>query len=515
LKDVDTSKVHEELRRIESEVIPKLRALPQISDHDLNDAKKALSEFKAVIVEACQHLRYKATTVDDAKQKLEAASALVSTITGKLGNEDAYLKELSDLADEVSSDDACKCPKCKQLVDTSRLSKMIAHQQNIVNKIDSELTAAEDRESWFESLVKNLEDYDSLKEYVRQGESNVGVADKLNAAVKRRDELSSMSKKISDNMSIAAEIQMLMSKHSASIKSPTLDKDIEDLEATVEENKQRRQSYSDAHFAKMAVNETLQALGISDDEAEDVIVSVKDLSATAKSAQAELDKLNSQVTKAYVTLHSYKSTISSENTKQKRLAELQSKMDALKKLKEQEYVITQTLPAYSNSGLKMEKLQLLLKSLAKRLPYWTKLLFTEKDFSIEVKGDSKKLSLIAPKTFKFGKVEKTIKVDVAALSGGEQSRVAICLMLAMADIVATSKKANMLVFDEVDRHMDTLGQRLTASFLVPNLRRKKSALYLISHSQMIDPASFDRKLVITKHPTGETDIKYSSVQKRM
>jgi DNA repair exonuclease SbcCD ATPase subunit len=511
-KPIDAQALKARLHELDSDILPNLRSLPSVTEQELADAGRAVNALKSKIVALANALKLKTISFEAIDNAYESAKSIVDAITLKLQHEDELHKELTQLRDDIGSSD-CRCPKCKQLVDQRRLDSMISHAAHTITTTDAQLVEAEQKEQDLSSLKSMFDDFTKLKDFVESSKGHVGNDKKLKALEAEADAIQKDLEDDDVHKATRIEIDSLRRTYSKFIG-----KDLARAEAhyrrLVDDNQKKRTTFVEAQYAKDAISEALASLNISEDEAEDLLVSVSELVKQSDSESASLDKLNSKITQAYVTLSGYRNTIQSDVDKTRKLKALQSKVDELKKLREQEYVITQTMPAYSNSGLKMDKLKSLLASLAERLPYWTKLLFTEKNFSIEVKGDSKKLSLIAPKTITVGKEKKTIKVDIAALSGGEQSRVAICLMLAMADIVAKTKRANMLVFDEVDRHMDLLGQRLTASFLVPNLRRRKSALYLISHSQMIDAASFDRKLVITKHPTGVTDIKYQDTKKR-
>lgn len=154
---------------------------------------------------------------------------------------------------------------------------------------------------------------------------------------------------------------------------------------------------------------------------------------------------------------------------------------------------------YGKSGFKKEKLRELLTLIQEKLPTWTSILFTENNFSVTVSGDESKLSLIAQQTSQpAGSGAPVVKTyDVSELSGGEQSKLAICVMLTLIDIVADERKCNVLILDEVDRHMDKNALRLMADLLIPNLATRRSSIFMVSH-QIPLSHEFDKELVVTK-----------------
>jgi len=149
------------------------------------------------------------------------------------------------------------------------------------------------------------------------------------------------------------------------------------------------------------------------------------------------------------------------------------------------------------------------------LPHWTKILFTDNTFVVKVKDDDgKSLSLVVPKTFEIGGKKVQRDIDISCLSGGEKSRLAVCLMLTMAELTARDKRANFLVLDEVDRHLDPYAQRLMAEILIPSLRRIKPSLYLISHSTFVDANKFDARMVVTKNKSNLSTITFTENTRR-
>lgn len=158
-----------------------------------------------------------------------------------------------------------------------------------------------------------------------------------------------------------------------------------------------------------------------------------------------------------------------------------------------------TQKAYSKQGFKQHKLRHLLELIKEKLPVWTKLLFTESNVSIGISGDESKISLVVNQQADpdgSGRiVEKTY--DVSEMSGGEQSKLAICIMLTLIDIVSDERKCNVAILDEVDRHMDKNALRLMSDHLIRNLAARRSSIFLVSH-QIPLSSEFSKELTVTK-----------------
>ena len=155
--------------------------------------------------------------------------------------------------------------------------------------------------------------------------------------------------------------------------------------------------------------------------------------------------------------------------------------------------------AYDKKGFKKAKLRQLLELIREKLPVWTSILFTERNFFVDVAGDDDQLNLVAHQiSDPLGDGHLVEKVyDVAELSGGEESKLAICIMLTLIDIVAEERKCNIAILDEVDRHMDKNALALMSNHLIRNLAVRRSSIFFVSH-QIPLSSDFDKELLITK-----------------
>lgn len=180
-------------------------------------------------------------------------------------------------------------------------------------------------------------------------------------------------------------------------------------------------------------------------------------------------------------------------------ASLNPQVAEYNRLAQEEEDIVDLLPAYGKKGFKTFKLRRLLELIKIKLPMWTRFLFTEKTFHVDVAGDESKLTLIVRKHEKLPNGDVVVKeYDAGQCSGGEKTRLAICVMLTLLDIVADDRKSNMLVLDETDRHMDRNSLHLMADTVIPLLRGRVPSLYVISHQLPLNRADFDHEMVVTK-----------------
>lgn len=184
--------------------------------------------------------------------------------------------------------------------------------------------------------------------------------------------------------------------------------------------------------------------------------------------------------------------------------ELLPKMKHIKRLERRERIYKLLVQAYSPSGLKVTRLRQLLDEIRERLPAWTSILFTEKNFKIDVTGNEKKIGFEITQTRtvqKKGSAKPTKyvkKYDARYASGSERTRISMCLLLTLGDVASDSKSCNLQVLDELERGVDIQSKRILSEEIIPLMRHMKPSLYLITHSLDVPPDQCDSKLVVTK-----------------
>lgn len=184
--------------------------------------------------------------------------------------------------------------------------------------------------------------------------------------------------------------------------------------------------------------------------------------------------------------------------------ELLPKMKHIKKLERRERIYKLLVQAYSPGGLKVTRLRQLLDEIRERLPAWTSILFTEKNFKIDVTGNEKKIGFEITQTRtvqRKGSTKPTKyvkKFDARYASGSERTRISMCLLLTLGDVASDSKSCNLQVLDELERGVDIQSKRILSEEIIPLMRHMKPSLFLITHSLDVPSDQCDSKLVVTK-----------------
>lgn len=120
-----------------------------------------------------------------------------------------------------------------------------------------------------------------------------------------------------------------------------------------------------------------------------------------------------------------------------------------------------------------------------RLKYYSSALFSNSSDCVKVSADSQKLEITLG------------EASYDSLSGGEQRRVDIPLMLAQKDLAAevAGITSNLLILDEILESMDEKATQITLQLLEKQSRNVES-MFIISHNQYSLPA--DSTIVIEK-----------------
>lgn len=186
----------------------------------------------------------------------------------------------------------------------------------------------------------------------------------------------------------------------------------------------------------------------------------------------------------------------------KEYASLEDGLAKLAKWTRMERIYKSLKKAYDKQGLKTVRLRELVDAIKSRLPVWTGILFTEKNFSIDATGNEKKIGFEVTQTQNVvvaGKTKKVVKrFDASEASGSERTRISCALMLTMSDVASSEKQCNLLVLDELERGLDAASRQIMSEEVIPLLKHKKPSLFLITHSLEVEPTVFDSELVVSK-----------------
>ena len=184
--------------------------------------------------------------------------------------------------------------------------------------------------------------------------------------------------------------------------------------------------------------------------------------------------------------------------------EIEEKLKDMPAIKSWELFWLKMVEAYGPRGLRVQKMAEIVEQILRRLPYYTSMLFDEKDmqFSYEVDASNvfikvKRLEMDAGKGGK--PVEHWFEHDISSFSGGEKRRMSVALVLTLADCVPSAKRSNILILDEIDANLDDIGQYRFANELLPALKSRYESIFVISHSEELQQAAvYDKIWKVTK-----------------
>ena len=168
--------------------------------------------------------------------------------------------------------------------------------------------------------------------------------------------------------------------------------------------------------------------------------------------------------------------------------------------------------AYGPKGLRVKRLSDVMGLVMQRLPFYTSILFRERGLSFSCSVESDSIEIIAHRLEFDGEKEIEFTHDIGAFSGGESKLMSIALMLTLASCVPSKKKANILVLDEIDAHLDMESQSRFVNDLLPALRDQYESLFVISHSSEVQQAAiYDQVWEVTKDQHTSSVIRRAAV----
>jgi len=174
---------------------------------------------------------------------------------------------------------------------------------------------------------------------------------------------------------------------------------------------------------------------------------------------------------------------------------INKKFESLGKLREEELFWKTMVFAYGPKGLRVVQLQKVMDLILSVLPAYTARMFNGKNITFSTEVEAGSISIIATRQDEEG----TYTNDIATLSGGEASKMTVCLIFAIAKARLAKKKSNIIVLDEVDAQVDEEGKFLFVNELLPMMKDEFESVFVISHSKdTSQTAIFDENLLFTK-----------------
>lgn len=184
------------------------------------------------------------------------------------------------------------------------------------------------------------------------------------------------------------------------------------------------------------------------------------------------------------------------------IQELKVKLDGMEVLKKGQYYWQKMVEAYGSKGLRVQQLQKIMDTVLQRLPYYTSILFEDKNLSFFHNCDSSNIDILAKRV----NDSEEYTHDISSLSGGEKRALSVAFVLTLADCVNANKRSNILILDEVDSNLDASAQFRFVNHLLPILKEQYESVFLITHSEEIQQAAVYDKIWTVKKTGGWSTI---------
>lgn len=453
-----------------------------------------------------------------------AAEPLAGARKATQGNIDELTAKLRDdqrskqkVVSALSLKSGCECPTCMQEVHNGAVLQ--EYNQRLVASITAtqgQLQDLQDRLRDIDQAAVALRNYTALPQRIENASKAALAARELPAFQEEARAHAQTLRVATENSRLIAERTML-EKAVAELADEDVGARLVELNAAIATHEATRDRYYAAQGTYDSVFTVAQDLEVTNPF--DV-----DFSAELTDGEHELDRLSGWLEDAQLRqrqniqrLEQMRVTVRTYAEKSTHLADLQAKVDRLAQLEDDLEIIASCMKAYGKTGMKVERLRTVMERISECLPRWTRVLFTEPYFKVKVAQDKAgtKLSLLVTKQFTTPGGKTIVNwVDASALSGGEESRFAVCIMLTLSELVAPEKRTNLLVLDETDRSCDAYGQQLIANLLIPLMRKSRPSMFVITHQLQLNPAHVDAEMVVTKQPTGLTEVKFEKPRRR-
>jgi DNA repair exonuclease SbcCD ATPase subunit len=494
-------------------VVPQMRHNGGLSAESSEDVNLSQMNLQQDIQDLENLLGFK-LEVATAQEKIEELESERLDVEARFREKE---NSLSQVEEALELDQGCNCPRCLQPVTNRDILTDYATQ------LRGEIEAlTRDQEELANRTGDVLRGRDLLVE-VKHGVARLESAKIAEAARAELVIAQARLQQIVPILQAAAANSKLLAERDMLAADPNLqqvqdfESKIAELEQAVQQHQGLRDMYYEAQSAFDNAFAVASGLGIENPFDVDFTTQLQDAEHTRDGHSGWLLEAQECQRTNSSRLEILRNTIRSFNSKATHLADLQAKIDRLDKLEDEILILNSCLKAYGKTGMKVERLQKIMQDISKLLPMWTRVLFTEPYFAVKVDPDKSgtRLALYVTKKFTMPDGKVIVRwVDASALSGGEESRFAVCIMLTLAELVAPEKRTNLLVLDEPDRAYDTYGQQLLANLLIPLMRKKKPSMFVITHQLHLNPQHVDAEFIVTKQKTGLTDVKLVKTQQR-
>jgi len=493
----DLDDIHEKINKLEKLII-KLEK----DDSDTEDKIKELEKRDNL------EKKLDGDTTEELEELEEKNKKLLIEATEKYSVAKSRVKELSNIEGES------KCPLCKSEINPEHIEEELKKYKKDLKEYKEKSDKYEDRVDELKERILISKEYDDLVEITKNKKEypegirlvHYNIKEALKSTEKKLSKTNKHKKDSKEILSITQEIKAIGKVKKISV----IKESIEDKETLIEERQDYITNIQLIVTNTRKLESILEKYKVRESKLKKLLNKLnEDKEALNERRNIGFNRHNKASQKLGI-LKNLKDTVSDKLEKKKKLKE---NLKNLPDLKYNQKMYTALADAYGKKGLKVDKLRSIINALKERLPYYTDILFSEKNITFKAKDDDTKLELLVCRSYKNDNKKINIEFDVKTLSGGERTRFSIALIFTLDDLISPLKRTNLIVLDEIDKSVDEIGKNIMVDKLIPMLSERGGSVFIISHNKEISKARcYNHTMKVIKDKKGRSSIKIKKVK---
>lgn len=400
----------------------------------------------------------------DLKHKSEEISQLAKESSKNLIEKRALLAQKKDSIEDFKdlSRDGQVCTRCGQILNREHLEEELRKLSSEVVSLNLLIKSLEENDSAFQREVKILEEirkHRSILDSIQcTSDSEIDIK-QLDVRIKELGELLSNAK---EAQRLKKEL-LSYSKYDES-KIKTITEQLPKLQVKLKKLQEEfgRSREKDSLLKQLAKLPMIDEEEIREDRLADIDEKLDMYDEVIPLLASDVREF----TTIQSTVKDYKEQIESELKKASRLTELAT----FRK------IVNTCYKAYLPANLKKIQVSKISELIAQKLNVFVPLIFNE-DISFTVDANENSVDIL----FKRGLQPER---DVRFLNGGFKKRFLIALIPTLAGLISARKRTNLIILDEIEANVDSLGREAIGEFLIPFLKTKFKTVIVISPSNM-------------------------------
>ena len=436
---------------------------------DLRVAKKRKS-LRDELKELCHE--GKVSDKESLEKEHEALLRKIALIEAKYS---LVLKEIKTLSPLLKLESPV-CPTCKQDVNLKFISSSIKK-------------ATERREKLLSIKTRQTSSLASLMEKIAKEEQKI----RLQKELQQLPKVNSIKELSADLIKVGGEVEKLQEWKEVQEEKALLSKQFAAIGNTEDPMAEEQ-----VEKLKRKLSSTIQKLGVLKTVCSSPYVSqlfskssgLKELKKQKRVIKERLEDLNKQTRTAEGKIAKYQASLEQGRKNRQVLKEMKEQLDQMSEVQKQKEA-TELLIAYCKYA-KERKLKEVCQVFNESLSDLASVLFTERglEFVLNTDNSSKSIDFLV----KRGNKTHPIKY----LSDGEKSRLGLCFIFAIRELLSVDKRMDFVVLDEIDRHLDSVGKQILCSELLPKLKPLYGTILVISHDEAVSDSIFDKVFTVVR-----------------